>query len=80
MVGEIKVMVTSFKMTSAHTVVFSAPDPTTGHCQPMSLPEIPGHSWISLAQSLVGSLLLSPVSCVYKVFFEPSKSLFPQTC
>ena len=54
--------------------------PMAGHCQPMSLPEIPGHSWISLAQSLVGSLLLSPVSCVYKVFFEPSKSLFPQTC
>ena len=37
-------------------------DPTAGHCSPMSLPEIPGHSQASLAQSLVGSLLLSPGS------------------
>ena len=33
-----------------------------GHCQPMPLPEIPGHSQESLAQSLVGSLFLSPPS------------------
>ena len=62
MVGEIKVMVTSFKMTSAHTVVFSAPDPTTGHCQPTLPLEIPGHSQASLAQSVLGSLLRFPGS------------------
>ena len=51
-------------------------DPTAGHCSPMSLPEIPGHSQASLAQSLVGSLLLFPGSwCTQR--FVPSKSLFP---
>ena len=30
------------------------------NCQSMPLPETPGHSQASLAQSLVGSLLLSP--------------------
>ena len=42
------------------TVVFIAPDSTAGHRRPMSLPETPGHSQASLAQSLVGTLLLSP--------------------
>ena len=44
------------------TVVVSAPDPATGSCQPTRLLETPGHSQASLAQSLVGSLLLSPGS------------------
>ena len=56
------VMETSFKRTYAKTVVFSAPDPTAGHCQLMPLPETPRHSQASVAQSLVGSLLLSPGS------------------
>ena len=56
------VMMTSFKRTYARTVVFNAPDPTGCHCQPMRLPEASGHSQASLAQSLVGSLLLSPGS------------------
>ena len=42
--------------TAPRTVLFSAHDPTAG---PM---EIPGHSQASMAQSLVGSLLLSPGS------------------
>ena len=42
--------------------VVSAPDTVTGHSQPTSLPETPGHSQDSLDQSLVGSLLLSPGS------------------
>ena len=62
MVGEMKVMVTSFKMTSAHTVVFSASDPTTDQSQSTPPLEIPGHSQASLEQCLVGSLLLCPVS------------------
>ena len=40
----------------------SAPNPATGHLQPMPLPETPGHLQASLGQSLVGSLLLSPGS------------------
>ena len=51
----------------------------------MPLPETPGHSQASLAQSLVGSLLLSPGSqctqgsSAHKVLFVLSKSLFPQS-
>ena len=44
------------------TVIFSAPDPMEGLCRPMALPETPGHSQASLAQSLVRPLLLSPGS------------------
>ena len=55
------VMVTSFKRAFARTVVFHAPDHTAGHCQPTPLLKTPGHSQASLDQSLVGSLLLSPV-------------------
>ena len=51
-------------------------DPTAGHCSPMSLPEIPGHSRASRAQSLVGSLLLFPGSWCTQGFV-PSRSLFP---
>ena len=40
-----------------HTQV--PPDPAAGHCQPTPLLETPGHSWASLGQSPVGSLLLS---------------------
>ena len=55
-------MATSFKRTYASIVVFHAPDPVAGSCQPMHPPETPGHSQESLAQSLVGSLLPSPGS------------------
>ena len=47
---------------ASRTVVFSAPNPVAGHCWPVPLPETPGHPQASLAQSLVGSLLLSPGS------------------
>ena len=53
---------TSFKRTLANTsrtVAVSAPDLAAGHCWPMPPPETPGHSWASLGQSLVGSLLLN---------------------
>ena len=53
---------TSLKGSFACAVVFGAPDPTAGHCQPMPLSETPGHSQASLAQSLVGTLFLSPGS------------------
>ena len=56
------IMETSFKRSLAHTAALSAPDPAAGHRQPMTPLETPGHSRASLAQSLVGSLLLSPGS------------------
>ena len=56
------------------------PDPAAGHHQPTPPPETPGHSWASLGQSLVGSLLLSPGAWAHKVMFVLYKSLFPQSC
>ena len=46
----------------AGTAVLCAPKPAVGHGQPMPPPETPGHSWASLSQCLVESLLLSPGS------------------
>ena len=63
--------------SSPRTIVVSAPDPTAVHCQPTPLPEIPGLSQSSLAQSLVGSLLLSPGSSCAQYLVVPSKHLFP---
>ena len=80
MVEVMKTMVTSFKMSHAHTATLSAPNPVAGHRQPTPPPETPGHSQASLGQSLVGSLLLSPGPGAHKVLFVPSKSLFPQSC
>ena len=86
MVEVMKIMVTSFKRFHAHTAALSASDPAAGHRQPSPLPETPGHAQASLAQSLVGSLLLSPGSqctqgsSAHKVLFVLSKSLFPQSC
>ena len=73
------VMVASFKRTYACTVVFSAPDPISGHCGPMPLHETPGHSQASLAQSFVRTLLLAPGSwclqgfvCALQEFVSPA--------
>ena len=46
----------------AHTATLRAPSPAASHCWPTPPPETPGHSRVSLDQSLVGSLLLSPGS------------------
>ena len=74
-VGVMMIMVTSFKRTCACTVVFSSPDPSAGHCQPTPLLETPGHSQASLAQSLVGTLFLSPGSwCTEDLVFALQKS------
>ena len=53
--GIMEVVVTSFKRTQAHTVIFSAPDPPAGHCRPMPL--LATDSWTLTGKS--GS-----VSCV----------------
>ena len=62
MVEIMQIMATSFKRCHAHTATLGAPDPAAGHHQPTPLPETLGHSWASLGQSLVASLLLSPES------------------
>ena len=62
MVEVMKIMSASFKRRLACTASLSVPDPVAGHHWPVPLPETPGHSQVSLGQSLVGSLLLSPGS------------------
>ena len=57
-----KIMATSFKISHSCTATLTAPNPEAGHHQPTPPLETPGHSWASLGQSLVGSLLLSPGS------------------
>ena len=75
-----KIMVTSFQRSRAHTAKLSAPNPATDHCQPTSLPETPGHSQASVPQALVGSLILSPGSWCTQAFVCAPKTLFPQSC
>ena len=74
------VMVTSFKRAYASTVVFSAPNPTAGHCRPRPPSETPGHSQASLAQFLVGSLLLSPGSWWPQGFVCAPQEIVSQSC
>ena len=78
--GGNEIMVTSFKRSHAHTATLSAPNPAAGHHQPTPLLETPGHSGASLGQSLVGSLLLSPVSWCTQDFVCALQGLFSQSC
>ena len=62
------------------TVVFSAPDPTAGHCQPtppQRFLDTHRQVWLSLLWGHC-SFLLGPG--VLKLLSVPSKSLFPQSC
>ena len=59
LVEVMKIMATSFKTSHACTATVTAPNPAASHHRPMPLLETPGHSWASLDQSLLGSLLLS---------------------
>ena len=79
MVEVMRIMVTSFKRSHdalLHPVLqpYSRPPPT--HASP----ETPGHSWASLGQFLVWSLLLSPSPGAQGSLFLPSRNLFPQSC
>ena len=57
------------------------PNSVAGHHQPIPLPETPGHSQASLGQSLVGSLLLSPVSwCTQGFICALQESVFQSLC
>ena len=80
MVEVMKIQATSFKRSCGCTAVLSAPDPASGHHQPMPPPETSGHSQASLGQSLVGSLLFSPGSWCAQGSVGALKSLFPQSC
>ena len=81
MVEVMKIMVTSFKRSHAHTATLSAPNPVAGHCWPRLPPETPGHSWVSLSPSLVGSLLLSPGSwCAQGSVCALQESVSPVLC
>ena len=75
-----KIMAISFKRPHADRAALSAPGPPAGHCWPTPPLETPGHSWASLGQSLVGSLLLLLGPRVHRLLFVPSKSLFLQSC
>ena len=70
----------SFKGSHARTAELSAPDPAAGHHWPTPLPETPGHSQVSLGQSLVGSLLLSPWSWCTQGFVCASRVCCPVLC
>ena len=75
------IMATSFKKTYARTVVFSAPDSLAGHYQPTPPPETPGQSQRSLAQTLLGSLVLSPGSwCTQGFVCALQESVSPVLC
>ena len=80
MVEAMMMMVTSLKRPKACTITVCAPNPAVGHHQPIAVPEIPGHSWASLGQSLMGSMFLYLGSWCAQVLFVPSKGLFSQSC
>ena len=61
--------------------VLSAPSPAAGHCRARPLLKTPVHSWASLGQSFVGSLLLSPGSwCTQGFVCGLQESVSPVLC
>ena len=81
MVEVMKIMVTSFRRSHAHTATLSSPNPAAGQCQPTPPPETPGQSWASLGQSLVGSLFLSSGSwCTEGSACALQESVSPVLC
>ena len=67
MVEVMKIMLTFFRRSHAGTATLSALNPAASHRQPTPLPETPGHSWVSLGQSLVDSPL--SISGGYGIWF-----------
>ena len=57
-----KIMGTSFRRSHSGSAALSTLSPVAGRCQPTPQSETSGHSWASLGQFLVGSLLPSPGS------------------
>ena len=80
MVEVMKTTETSFQRSHSRTAALSAPDPAAGHSLPRlhwRLLDTHRQVWVSLLWGRC-SILLGPG--VNKVFFVPSKSLFPQSC
>ena len=81
MVEVVKIMVTYFKRSHAHTATLIAPDPLAGHHRPTPLREVPGHSQARVGRSLVGSLLLYPGSwCTQAFVCALQESVSPVLC
>ena len=83
MVEVMQILVTFFKRSHACTATFSASNPEAGHHPPRlrwRLLDIPGHSWVSLGQSLLGSLLFSWVLVHTRFFLCPPRVYFPVLC
>ena len=77
MVEVMKIMATSFKRSHARTAALSARNTAVGHHPPplcQRLPDTHGKVWVNLLWGHC-PFLLGPG--VHKVFFVPSKSLFP---
>ena len=75
MVEVMKIKVTSFKRSHAHTATLSAPDPEAGHHRPTPQPETHRQVWVSL---LWGHCSLLPGPGAHKLFvcaFQESVSL-----
>ena len=80
MVEVMMIMATSFKRSYVHIAAYSAPNTAVGHCQPMPLLETSEHSWASLSQSLVGSLLLPLGSWYAQGFLCTLQESVSQSC
>ena len=81
MVEIMKIMATSFKKHCARTERLSAPNHAAGHHQATPLLETLRHSWASLGQSLVESLLFSPGSwCTQGFVCALQESVSPVLC
>ena len=65
---------TSLQKTYARTILFSALDPTEGHCQPTPMLENTGHHSLLWGHC---SFLLGPSE---NILLVASKSLLPQAC
>jgi len=75
-----QIMVEVMKIPCRHCAL-SAPNPAAGHHWPTPLPETPRHSRVSLGQSLVASLLLSPGSwCAQGSVCALPESVSPVLC
>ena len=77
MVEVMKIMVTSFKRSHAHTAALSAPSPAAGHRRPTPPLETPGHPQASPGQAPMGSLLFSPGSSCTRFGCALQESLSP---
>ena len=75
-----KIMATSFKRSHAHTATLSDLNPAAGHYWATLPLETPGHSWASLGQTLVGSLLLYPGSWCAQVSVCAIQKSISQSC